>query len=295
MNCVRQMLRRVLSGIVAFVLGVVIWSSDAGQGWAIAPTAMRVAVASPISLTRALLAEDPSSLLSPVLPPDILPSPPPVERYEYRTIHTRDSIGKRYMGRDIARYMDHTGAAWLERANRELEEQPSALLNALGLQPTDVVADIGAGTGYFSLRLSAFVPQGRVIAVDIQPEMLNMLNFFKEASGAENVQTILGQPDNPNLPEAEVDLALLVDAYHEFEYPYEMMDAIFKALKPGGRVVMVEYRGEDWLLPIKPLHKMTQKQVKREMAAVGFQWDETLDFLPQQHVLIFSKPLEANS
>lgn len=288
------MLRRILSGIMAFVLGFMIWSRDAMPGGAIAPTATRAAIAAPIGSTDTLLAEEPSSLLSPVLLPEILPSPAPVDRYEYRAIHTRDSIGKRYMGRDIARYMDHTGAAWLERANRELEEQPSALLNALGLKPTDVVADIGAGTGYFSLRLSSFVPQGRVIAVDIQPEMLDMLNFFKEASGAENVQTILGQPDDPNLPEGEVDLALLVDAYHEFEYPYEMMEAIVKALKPGGRVVMVEYRGEDWLLPIKPLHKMTQKQVKREMAAVGLQWDETLDFLPQQHVLIFSKPLDSN-
>ncbi|MBD1911375.1 class I SAM-dependent methyltransferase [Leptolyngbya sp. FACHB-16] len=236
------------------------------------------------------LVDEPSSLISPdLLPPDPLPTPVP-DRYEYRTLHTRDSTGKRYMGRDIARYMDHSGAAWLERANRELEEQPSALINALGLRPTDVVADIGAGTGYFSLRISPFVPQGRVIAVDIQPEMLDMLNFFKAASGAENVETILGQPDNPNLPVGEVDLALLVDAYHEFEYPYEMMEAIAKALKPGGRVVMVEYRGENWLLPIKPLHKMTQKQVKREMAAVGLHWDETLDFLPEQHVLIFSKP-----
>jgi len=266
--------------ILALCLAMVVWfATGDGNGGAIALTATPD---TPASSTDSPLPV--RGLLSPQ------PSPDPDSLYEYRPLHDRGSIGKRYLGRDIARYMDYKGAAWLERANRELEEQPNQLIAALDLQPTDVVADIGAGTGYFSLRISPFVPEGRVLAVDIQPEMLDMLNFFKEASGAENVETILGQPDDPNLPPEAVDLALIVDAYHEFEYPYEMTTALVRALKPGGRLVLVEYRGEDWLLPIKRLHKMTQKQAKREMAAVGLQWEKTLDFLPQQHVLIFVKP-----
>jgi len=278
MNCSRWLRHRLLRGILALCLGVMM-----GCGW------MGVdAAAAP------LLLQD-SSLFSNLFSSEKAAPGESGDRYEIRPLHNGDSIGKRYMGRDIARYMDYKGAAWLERANRELEEQPEELLAALNLKPTDVVADIGAGTGYFSLRISPMVPEGRVLAVDIQQEMLDMLNFFKEASGADNVETVLGAPDTPNLPPETVDLALIVDAYHEFEYPYEMMTGIVEALKPGGRAVLVEYRGEDWLLPIKRLHKMTQKQVKREMDAVGLRWEETLDFLPQQHVLIFAKPDETNA
>jgi|GEM_PF-203506 len=217
------------------------------------------------------------------------------EVYKYRSVHDPDGIGKTYMGREIAHYMGHRGAAWLERPDREVQEQPKLLIDVLNLEPTDVVADIGAGTGYMSFRMATEVPEGKVLAVDIQPEMLEMLEFFQEINQIENVETVLGNPDNPNLPDNTVDLALMVDAYHEFEYPYEMMQGIVRSLKSNGRAVLVEYRGENWLLPIKRLHKMTEAQVKREMENVGLEWQETLEILPQQHILIFSKPALASS
>jgi precorrin-6B methylase 2 len=210
--------------------------------------------------------------------------------YEYRTNHHPDGIGKFYMGREIAQVMGHQGAAWLERPSREWEEQPNALVDALALTPGDVVADIGAGTGYLTFRMSPKVPQGKVYAVDIQPEMLDMLEFFKQDLNATNVEPLLGSDTQPNLPMAQVDLALMVDAYHEFEFPQEMMQGIVDALKPGGRVALVEYRGENPLVPIKRLHKMTQRQVRREMQAVGLEWQETQSLLPQQHLMIFTKP-----
>jgi ubiquinone/menaquinone biosynthesis C-methylase UbiE len=193
------------------------------------------------------------------------------------------------MGREIAQVMGHLGAGWLERPTREFEEQPQELINALKLKPTDVVADIGAGTGYFSFRISPFVPQGKVLAVDIQPEMLEMIETIKQEKQISNVEPVLGSDTAPNLAPSSIDLALLVDAYHEFEYPREMMQAIAQALKPKGRVILVEYRGENPFVPIKALHKMTQKQARKEMAAVGLSWQETKNFLPQQHVMVFGK------
>jgi ubiquinone/menaquinone biosynthesis C-methylase UbiE len=193
------------------------------------------------------------------------------------------------MGREIAQVMGHRGAGWLERSSRETEEQPQKLINALDLQPTDIVADIGAGTGYFSFRISPLVAQGKVLAVDIQPEMIDILEFLKRENKIENVQTILGTETNPNLPESTVDLALMVDAYHEFAYPRETIEGIIQGLKVGGRVVLVEYRKENPLIMIKPLHKMTEAQVKKEMQAVGLVWRETKDILPQQHLMIFEK------
>lgn len=209
--------------------------------------------------------------------------------YQQRPIHNPDGIGKFYLGREIAQVMGHQGAMWLERASRRLEEQPDAVVDALNLAPTDIVADIGAGTGYFSFRISPRVPQGQVFAVDVQPQMLDILSFLKQENQAENLEPILGSETDPHLPE-KVDLALMVDAYHEFAYPQEMMQGIVKALKPGGRVVLVEYRGENPLVPIKGLHKMTQRQVRKEMQAVGLVWQTTQSFLPQQHVMIFQKP-----
>lgn len=218
----------------------------------------------------------------------------PSSIYQERAVHNSDGIGKFYMGREIARVMGHEGAAWLERPSRQREEQPEQVVDALSLKPTDVVADIGAGTGYFSFRISSRVPQGKVFAVDVQPEMLDILNFLKQENQITNVEPTQGSISDPHLPPSSVDLAIMVDAYHEFAYPREMMENIVAALKPGGRVALVEYRGENPFIPIKGLHKMTQKQVKKEMQAVGLAWQETQEFLPQQHLMVFAKPTESS-
>ncbi|NET44929.1 class I SAM-dependent methyltransferase [Okeania sp. SIO2B3] len=209
--------------------------------------------------------------------------------YQYKTIHNPEGIGKFYLGREIAKVMGHEGAVWLERPSRSYRENPQNAIDRLDLKSTDVVADIGAGTGYFTFRISPLIPQGKVIAVDIQPEMLELINFVKNEENITNIETVLGDVDNPKLSPSTVDIALLVDAYHEFEYPREMMLGIVAALKSGGRVILLEYRGENPMIMIKGLHKMTEKQVKKEMNAVGLVWQETDDFLPQQHFLVFKK------
>lgn len=220
-------------------------------------------------------------------------SPATRERPAYETRPaSRDGIGKIYMGREIAQVMGHEGAGWLERGEREEEERPQKLVELMDLRPADVVADIGAGTGYFSFRIAEKVREGKVLAVDIQPEMLDLLRSASTARAVMNVEPVLGKIDDPNLPPGVVDVALMVDAYHEFDHPREMMDGIVRGLRPGGRVVLVEYRGEDPDVPIKPLHKMTEAQVKKEMAAVGLEHLKTLPDLPRQHVLIFRKPFE---
>ena len=209
--------------------------------------------------------------------------------YEYRQA-SRDGLGKLYMGREIAHFMSHRGADWLERPEREEEEKPQALVDAIELKPADVVADIGVGTGYFAFRLAQKVPQGKVLGVDIQPEMLELLEKAAKERGVTNVKGVLGETADPKLPEGGVDVVLMVDAYHEFDQPREMMQAVVRALKPGGRVVLVEYRAEDPNVPIKPLHKMTEAQARREMAAAGLTLVETKDVLPRQHLMIFEKP-----
>ncbi len=203
---------------------------------------------------------------------------------------SRDGIGKYYMGREISYVMGHLAAGWLERPEREREEKPSLLMENLELAPDAVVADIGAGSGYFTFMLAEKVPQGRVLAVDIQPEMIDFLKKRSEKEGTKNVETILSTEKDTKLPANAVDGILLVDAYHEFSFPREMLESMYQALKPGGRVFLLEYRAEDPLVPIKPLHKMSQKQAKLEYAASGFRWLETRDFLPRQHFMIFEKP-----
>jgi ubiquinone/menaquinone biosynthesis C-methylase UbiE len=157
------------------------------------------------------------------------------------------------------------------------------------LAPDHVVADIGAGSGYFAFRIARLVPQGRVLATDIQPEMLQMIEQRKREEGVTNIETLLGRIDDPMLPANSVDAVLLVDAYHEFSHPFEMLQGIYQALKPGGKLVLVEYRGEDPSVPIRPLHKMTEQQVVSEMSVFGLHWEDTLDFLPWQHMFIFTK------
>jgi SAM-dependent methyltransferase len=216
--------------------------------------------------------------------------------YQQQQPHA-DGTGKIYMGREIAQIMGHTGAGWLERPSRHWEEQPQRLIAALDLKPTDVVADLGAGTGYFSFRIAPLVPQGKVLAIDVQPEMLEIVNFLKQQAIASdpsvqiNIETVLARPDQPNLPIAGVDWVLMVDAYHEFEYPREVMTAVVKSLKPAGRVVLAEYRGENPFVAIKALHKMTQRQVRKEMTAVGLRWVKTERVLPQQHLMFFEKAI----
>ncbi|WP_036486153.1 class I SAM-dependent methyltransferase [Myxosarcina sp. GI1] len=209
--------------------------------------------------------------------------------YREKAIHNPDGIGKFYLGREIAKVMGHQAKDWLERPSREREERPQQTVAELELKPDDIVADLGAGTGYFSFRIAREIPQGKVYAVDVQPEMLDALNDSKAANKIENVEAVLGEVDDPNLPQDSIDLAFMVDAYHEFEYPREMMKGLVKALKPQGRVVLVEYRQENPFVLIKPLHKMSEKQVKKEMKAVGLQWQQTKEFLPEQHFLVFNK------
>jgi ubiquinone/menaquinone biosynthesis C-methylase UbiE len=211
-------------------------------------------------------------------------------RYEFRKEHSRDGIGKFYMGREIAHVMGHQAADWLERPERDQEEHTEKLAEQLKVKPGEVIADIGAGTGYFTKRLAKRAgPKGEVLAVDIQPEMLELLTNQMAAAGIHNVKAVLGTITDPRLPAATVDLALMVDVYHEFDHPWEMMQAITSALKPGGRVVFVEFRGEDPAVPIKPLHKMTQAQVKKEMSALPLEWVETIGVLPRQHIIVFRK------
>ncbi len=215
------------------------------------------------------------------------PEPP---RYEYRKEHDPNGIGKFYMGREIALVMGHQGAEWLERPEREREEQPAKLLGALKLKPGDVIADIGAGSGYLTFRLSDRVgARGKVYAVDIQPEMLEILRQRMKTRGFANIEPILGTITDPKLPANAVDLILMVDVYHEFSHPWEMTTAMVRALKPGGRLVFVEYRLEDPEVPIKLVHKMSQKQVLKEMAPHSLRWMGTLDLLPRQHIIVFQK------
>lgn len=203
---------------------------------------------------------------------------------------TLDGIGKSYLGREIAYVMGHEAAEWLDRPERNKEEASERVVSLLGLKPTDAVADIGAGSGYFSFRLATAVPQGYVYAVDIQKEMLDMIKARQTKTAGANIVTVLGGVADPRLKPNTIDLILLVDAYHEFSYPREMGLAMARALKPGGRVALVEYRGEDSKVPIRDTHRMTQTQAKKEMAAVGLIWQRTDDSLPWQHLMFFTKP-----
>jgi ubiquinone/menaquinone biosynthesis C-methylase UbiE len=215
---------------------------------------------------------------------------PPGTWYEHRKDHDPDGIGKFYMGREIAWVMSYHGAAWLDRPERVKEEHSNKLLGLLSLKPGMVVVDMGAGSGYYSFQLAKKVgPKGKVLAVDIQKEMLAIIRRRMKARKVSNIEPILGTVTDPKLPEGKVDLILLVDVYHEFSHPHEMTRAMVRALKPGGKLVFVEFRLEDPNVPIKLVHKMTQKQVKKEMAVHPVKYVKTLDELPWQHVMFFEK------
>ena len=213
-------------------------------------------------------------------------------RYELRELHDPNGIGKFYLGREIAHVMGHQGISWLERPEREEEEGLTQLVEALDLQPGQSVADIGAGSGVISLKLSEKVgAKGTVLAVDIQQEMLDALAVNCKKKGLTNIEPVLGTTTSPNLKPGSVDLVIMVDVYHEFDMPFEMLSGIAKSLKPGGRVAFVEYRKEDPAVPIKEVHKMSEKQVKKEASAegLGLVWLKTYGKLPRQHVVVFEK------
>ena len=202
----------------------------------------------------------------------------------------RESASREYLGRRIARTMHYAGAPWLVRDSREREEEPAKLITALGLEPGMTVCDLGCGNGFYTLRLAERIgASGEVLAVDIQPEMLAMLEDRVAARRLENVNAVLGAETDPRLPAGSLDLVLLVDVYHEFSQPTAMLRAIHASLKPRGRVALVEFRAEDPLVPIKPLHKMTQDQCLKEFGANEFKLVGQYDELPWQHVLFFAR------
>lgn len=203
---------------------------------------------------------------------------------------SRDGSGKIYMGREISLVMGHEGIHWLERTNREDEEAPTKAVKGLELKPDAVVADIGSGSGYYTFRIAPMVPQGKVIGVDIQPEMVAFLGEKAAKLKVTNVESHLGKIDSVQLPAGSVDAVILVDAYHEFSHPNEMMQSIVHALRPSGRVYLLEYRAEDPAVPIKLLHKMTEAQSIAEMEAVGLRHLRTDEFLPWQHFMVFENP-----
>ena len=201
-----------------------------------------------------------------------------------------DGIGKRYMGREISAVMGWQGAAWLEREERDREERTDLLLAALALKPGMVVADIGAGTGYLSRRMApAVMPGGKVWAVDVQPEMISLLQADLKRRGLTRVEPRLGAEDDIRLPAGSVDLVVMVDVYHELAFPYEVLASVMKSLKPGGRIAFVEYKAEDPRVPIKPLHKMSEAQIKREAGVFVLDWERTVGTLPWQHLVVFRK------
>ena len=203
---------------------------------------------------------------------------------------TRDGIGRFFFDREIAQVMGHLGANWLERPTREKEERTALLIDLLGVEEDTDVADIGAGTGYFTFPIARRASKGTVYAVDIQPEMLEFIEARKRHEDIENVTGVLGTIKDVKLEPESIDLAFAVDAYHEFSNPWEMLQSIKDALRPGGRLILVEFRLEDPEVPIKLLHKMSQRQARRELEAAGFEWVTTKDELPRQHILIFRKP-----
>ena len=216
------------------------------------------------------------------------PEPEPAPSY-ITAPPSSGGIGKIFMGREIAQVMGHPGIGWLERTDREKEEAPTKAIALLDLAPDAIIADIGAGSGYYSFRIAPLIPKGKVIAVDIQQEMLDYLKKEAEARKITNVEPHLGAIDSIQLPANAIDAVLFVDAYHEFSHPAEMLKSIHNALKPGGKIYLLEFRAEDPRVPIKALHKMSAAQATKEFETLGFSFVENKTDLPWQHFLVFKK------
>lgn len=200
-----------------------------------------------------------------------------------------DGTGKYYMGREIAPVMGAGGIEWLERPQRQTEENSRLVIEKMNLSPNAVVADIGAGSGYYSFRIAALVPKGKVYAVDVQDEMIRVLKQKKTEKNASNVEVVKGDSMNVKLPPHSIDLAIMVDVYHELSWPREILQSITTSLKPSGKILLIEYRGEDPSIPIRELHKTTVKQLTAEFRTNGFTLDYDGEFLPIQHFLIFKR------
>ena len=230
-----------------------------------------------------------AALLAPTLAEDAPKPPEPL--YESRAEHDSNGIGKFFMGREIAHVMGHQAADWLERPEREAEERTDLLLEALAFRDGEVVADIGCGSGFISRKISKKIGAGgTVYGVEIQQEMLDLLMKRMAMFRIANVKPVLGTITDPKLPPASCDTMILVDVYHEFDFPYEMIQNMIAGLKKGGRIVFVEYRKEDPKVPIKEVHKMSEAQVKKEMAAhPALEYAETIATLPRQHIIVFKK------
>jgi ubiquinone/menaquinone biosynthesis C-methylase UbiE len=208
--------------------------------------------------------------------------------YQYKTA-TKDGTGKIYKRREISQVMDASGASWLERNNRNEEENTSLAISKLPINSKSVVADIGAGSGYYTFKIAQKVNEGKVYAVEIQDEFVKILKKNKQEKAVKNVEVIKGTEQNPNLSSNSIDLAIMVDVYHELAYPHEMLAALAKALKPDGKILLLEYRAEDPTIAIKELHKTSVKQINKEMEANGFKLYKREEFLPIQHFLIYEK------
>ncbi|MDE3213191.1 MAG: class I SAM-dependent methyltransferase [Bacteroidota bacterium] len=208
--------------------------------------------------------------------------------YTYRK-RSDDGTGKFYANREIAQIMTAEGAAWLNLKDQQKEASAKMAIDHMNLMPNSVVADIGAGTGYYTFRIAKRIPYGKVFAVEIQDDLIRYLNTRKQETGDSNVVVIKGDAKSPHLPDSSLDLAIMIDVYHELEYPKEMMQFVSKALKKTGKLLLIEYRAEDPKLHINPLHKMSVAQINKEMGMNGFRLSYDGEFLPFQHFLMYEK------